>query len=67
MDIRKMEAIINRKACPKCECGLVSETEDRVYRCGHAQCGEVYDFSLLSEKMIGMLLDRETKKQYKEE
>ena len=59
MDIRKIEAVVNRRICPKCELGMVRETEDRVYQCDHSQCGEVYDFSLLPEKMINMLLDQE--------
>ena len=58
MDIGKIEAIIRSRVCPKCELGMVRETADRLYRCDHSQCGEVYDFSLLSEKMIGILLER---------
>jgi len=57
MDIRKIEAIISCKVCPKCELGMVRETKRRMYRCDYSQCGEVYDFSLLSEKMITMLLE----------
>jgi len=59
MDIRKIDAVVNHKVCPKCERGLVRETEKRMYRCDYSHCGEVYDFSLLSEKMIGLLLGQE--------
>jgi len=61
MDLKKIEAIIKRKVCPKCELGMVRETEVRVYRCDHSQCGEVYDFSLLSEKMLDLLLGQKVK------
>ena len=63
MDISKIEKIIGRKVCPMCELGAVKEIEGRVYRCVNAQCGEVFDLSLLSEKMIGMLLDQELREQ----
>jgi len=59
MDLKKIEAIVKRKVCPKCELGMVRETEDRLYRCDHSRCGEVYDLSLLTETMIVMLLNQD--------
>ncbi|HWR71993.1 MAG TPA: hypothetical protein VN604_02380 [Nitrospirota bacterium] len=58
MDLKKLEAIIHVKRCPQCTIGSVKETATRVYTCDYPKCGEVYDFSSLSESMIRALLDR---------
>ncbi len=58
MDLKKLETIVHVKCCPQCNVGVVKETAKRVYTCDHPKCGEVYDFSSLSESMIQALLDR---------
>lgn len=59
MDLTKLDTIILQKRCPACNLGLVRETSARVYACDHAKCGEVYDFSVLTDSMLKLLLDPE--------
>jgi len=59
MDLTKLDSIIHRKLCPTCNIGMVREMSARVYACDHATCGEVYDFSVLTEGMLKLLLDTE--------
>lgn len=58
MDLKKLETIVHVKCCPQCNVGMIKETAKRVYTCDYSKCGEVYDFSSLSESMIRALLDR---------
>ncbi len=58
MDLNRLEMIVVKKQCPKCDLGMVRETAARIYKCDRSQCGEIFDFSLLSDAMIDMLLDR---------
>lgn len=58
MDLKKLETIVHVKCCPHCNIGAVKETAKRVYTCDYSKCGEVYDFSFLSESMLRELLDR---------
>lgn len=59
MDIGKLDSIILRRLCPKCNLGRTRETVARVYVCDHSQCGEVFDFSVLTDSMLQLLLDTE--------
>ena len=58
MDLKKLETIIHIGCCPHCNTGVIKERAKRVYTCDHPECGEVYDFSSLSDSMILALLDR---------
>ncbi len=58
VDIKQLEAVVVWKLCPKCAIGLVHETGKRVYRCDHARCAAVFDYSPFSDSMIDGLLQR---------
>lgn len=58
MDLQKLEAVIQKKLCPKCNIGMVSRTGNKVYTCGYSRCGEQFDFSFLSDEMIRLLMDK---------
>ncbi len=57
MDIKKLHTIIRKNLCPRCNIGAARDTAGRVYVCDYAKCGEVFDFSFLSDTMIRRLLD----------
>ncbi len=57
MDLSKLDSIIHKKVCPKCNLGMVRETATRVYTCDHSKCGTVYDFSCLTDGMLRLLLE----------
>lgn len=59
MDIGNLKSVILWKLCPTCTLGMVRETKDKVFTCSHSHCGAVFDFSVLSDTMIEMLLQRE--------
>ena len=57
MDLNKLDSIIHKKLCPKCNLGMVRETAARVYTCDHSKCGKVYDFSCITDGMLRLLLE----------
>ena len=59
MDLNKLDSIILRKRCPACNLGMVRELSVRVYACDRVRCGEVYDFSGLTDGMLKLLLEPE--------
>ena len=58
VDIKHLEAVVVWKLCPKCAVGLVHETGKKVYRCDHASCAAVFDYSPFSDNMIDGLLQK---------
>lgn len=56
MNIKHIDSIVRMKLCPKCAIGMTRELSAKVYRCDYSMCNETYDFSLLSDDMIKMLL-----------
>jgi hypothetical protein len=67
MNIKLIESVMRRKRYPKCTIGTTRELAKNVYRCDYSMCNETYDYSLLSDTTIEMLLaaptgsDREKK------
>jgi len=46
------------RLCPKCTIGTTRELSEKVYRCDYSMCSETYDYSLLSDEMVKMLLHK---------
>jgi hypothetical protein len=56
MNIKHIESVMRLKLCPKCTIGTTRELAKYVYRCDYSMCNETYDYSLLSDTTIHMLL-----------
>lgn len=59
MNIQHIESVVRRNVCPVCSIGTTKEIGRNIYQCSRSRCGEIFNFSLLSDAMINELLKRE--------
>jgi len=58
VNIKQIEFVMRMRLCPKCTIGMTRELSEKVYRCDYSMCSETYDYSLLSDEMVKMLLHK---------
>ena len=59
MNIKHIDSVVRMKLCPACSAGMTREIDRSIYQCDRSNCGEIFDFSLLSDAMLHELLDKE--------